>query len=549
MNNENEQVFRCKIGYYFYFIKLLLTQRLINIEITSNSAINNQNTKYINNYRLSHFQEINPYFKLFQSIKDVYKNIITLLKKKKFFIIQNEDNTLSFILKIKIHDKNSKIKLSLIKSQNKGILKLPKANNENYISNLNNELLNLKNKINALEQNQYLLSYPNNYIPTNQFSNISNNEYNQLETIISKMNQLENENNAKNKRIKMLEKEINKYEENKVYINEDEEENEEIDDNINENDDEKFNMNLSKNSSNNINNKGKINHHNSFQKLYSINTDFVHHKNKKGNSMDKNYYPRDNTINSKFNKIKTIYERNNKINNEINPNLSMDQVNNNYNKVQTFIPNSKAYKYLNSIPTIKKEKILNLNSKIIFTNKEYKLILQRISEGDKEMKVELNLLYRASSDGDFEEAFRNNVENKLKTLTLFHTEEGARFGFYIEKRKKTTIKSGTKILEVPGTSFIIGLNNLIYYNVFMKKNSLYYKSDNLLCFGYCSNVNNNKTRWLVYTKRNNFIGKKYLFGDKNDVYLNLDTNKIIGNNLSYHIKDVEVFEVDIKYMY
>ena len=83
----------------------------------------------------------------------------------------------------------------------------------------------------------------------------------------------------------------------------------------------------------------------------------------------------------------------------------------------------------------------------------------------------------------------------------------------------------------------------------MKKNSLYYKSDNLLCFGYCSNVNNNKTRWLVYTKRNNFIGKKYLFGDKNDVYLNLDTNKIIGNNLSYHIKDVEVFEVDIKYMY
>ena len=363
------------------------------------------------------------------------------------------------------------------------------------------------------------------------------------------MNQLENENNAKNKRIKMLEKEINKYEENKGYINEDEEENEEIDDDINENDDEKFNMNLSKNSSNNINNKGKINLHNSFQKLYSINTDFVHHKNKKGNSMDKNYYPRDNTINSKFNKIKTIYERNNKINNEINPNLSMDQVNNNYNKVQTFIPNSKAYKYLNSIPTIKKEKILNLNSKIIFTNKEYKLILQRISEGDKEMKVELNLLYRASSDGDFEEAFRNNVENKLKTLTLFHTTEGARFGFYIEKRKKTTIKSGTKILEVPGTSFIIGLNNLIYYNVFMKKNSLYYKSDNLLCFGYCSNVNNNKTRWLVYTKRNNFIGKKYLFGDKNDVYLNLDTNKIIGNNLSYHIKDVEVFEVDIKYMY
>ena len=547
MNNENEQVFKCKIGYYFYFIKLLLTQSLINIEITSNSAINNQDTKYINNYRLSHFHEINPYFKLFHSIKDVYKNILTLLKKKKFFIIQNADNTLSFILKIKIHDKNRKVKLSLIKYQNKSIFGPQKATNEN-IANFNNELINLKNKINALEQQQYLLSYPNNYIPTNQFSNISNNECNQLETIISKMNQLENENNAKNKKIKMLEKELIKYEENKGFIYNEEEENEEIEDDINENNDENFKINLSKNSSN-INNDGIINRNDNFQKLYSINTDFVYNRKKKGKSMDKDYYPRDNSINAKFNKVKTRYERNDKINNEMNPNLSMDQVNNNYTKVQTFLPNSKAYKYLNSIPEIKKEKIPNLNSRIIFTNKELKLILQRISEGDKEMKVELNLLYRASSDGDFEEALKSKVEGKLKTLTLFHTKEGARFGFYIEKRIKTTIKSGSKILEVPGTSFIVGLNNLIYYNVFMKKNSLYYKNDNLLCFGLCSSVNNNKTKWLVHTKRNNFIGKKYLFGDKNDVYLNLDTTKIIGNNLSYHIKDVEVFEVDIKYMY
>ena len=139
-------------------------------------------------------------------------------------------------------------------------------------------------------------------------------------------------------------------------------------------------------------------------------------------------------------------------------------------------------------------------------------------------------------------------ENKLKTLTLFHTTEGARFGFYIEKKIKTTFNSGTKILEIPGTSFIIGLNNLIYYNVYTKKNSLFNKSDNLLCFGYCSSVNNNKTKLLVYTPRNNFIGKRFLFGDKNDVYLNLNTSKIVGNNLSYHIKDVEVFEVNIQYI-
>ena len=234
--------------------------------------------------------------------------------------------------------------------------------------------------------------------------------------------------------------------------------------------------------------------------------------------------------------------------NILSPNLSMEQVPNDLEKVQTFMPNSKAYKYLNSIPPTKRENIPNLNSKIIFTKKELKLILERIREGEEEIKVSLKLLYRASSDGDFETALKFKCENKLRTLTLFYTVEGARFGFYIEKRIKTTLKSGSKIIEVPGTSFIIGLNNLVYYNVNLKKNSLFEKSDNLLCFGYCSTINNNKTKWLVYTQRNNFINKKFLFGDKNDIYMNLKPSEIIGNNLSYHIKDVEVFEVDMKYI-
>ena len=100
MNNENKQLFKCKIGNNIYFIKLILTQRIINIDIISNSQLNKENSKYINNYTLSHFQEIDSYFKLFQSIDEIYKNILKLLKKKKFFIIQNEDDTLSFILKI-----------------------------------------------------------------------------------------------------------------------------------------------------------------------------------------------------------------------------------------------------------------------------------------------------------------------------------------------------------------------------------------------------------------------------------------------------------------
>ena len=562
MINENEQLFKCKIGYTFYFIKLLLKEKQINIEIESNFSGLRENAKYINTYTLSHLQEINSYFKIFQSIKEIYKNILKLLNKKKFFIIQHEDNTLSFILKIKIHEKLKKIRLTLSKCSNQGIYyDTKKLFNENYnlTDNLNYELSNIKNKINTLEQNQYTLTGTNNYLQTASIS--VNNEYNsQLKTIISKLNELENDNNEKNKKIKILEKQIKEYE-NKENINNDsdsdrEDESDEIDDNNNM--DYSNNKNnkkqILKNSKISFNDdmKKRSHRHNTLDKMYSLNLNYVRKNyNQKRNS---NFYDpkREMSMDNQedINKMKTYAFRNSKNNNKLRTTLSMDQSMNNYGKVKSYAPSSKTKfdKYLNSKSTIEKENISNLNSKIIYTNKEYKLITKRISQDDINTEVNLKLLYRASVDGDFETALNFKCQNKLITLTLFHTMEGARFGFYIEKRIKTSIKSGKKIVEIPGTSFIVGLNNLVYYNVQMKKNSLFEKNDNLLCFGFCSEINNNKTRWLVHTMRNNFIGKKCLFGDKNDVYLNLNTKKIIGNNSSYHIKDVEVFEVIINYI-
>ena len=544
MNNENVLSFKCKIGYNFYFIKILLIQKHVNIEIDSVSSINKKKVKYINDYSLSHFHEINPYFKMFTSIKEIYKNIIKIIKNKKFCIIQNQDNTLTFILKIQIHDKVRKIKLALSKCKNSGIYNPTNIYNENYTDTLNYEILNLRNKIDTLEQNQYLLTYSNNYLQTNKFSVAPNNEYSQLETIISKMNQLENENNDKNKRIEILEKQLNAYEKNNNIDEEEEEESDDLDN------DKKINNN--KNEINNINKnsfknkKKKIRRYNSFDKANSINSNF-NHKNENLEESN-NYIPnRDKSMDIKINKIKTLFPRHNKNNEKLKSNLSINQLPNNCPKIKTYIPSIKLEKFINSIPPAKRDKNLKVNSKIIFTNKEVNFITQRISEGEYNIKVQLILIYRATSDGDFENAVKMKCENKLITLTLFQTMEGARFGFYIERRKKTTLKSGTKILEIPGSSFLVGLNDLVIYNVSYRQNSLFYKNDNLLCFGYCSSINNNKTKWLVNTPRNNFLGKKCLFGDKNDIYFNLKTTKIIGNNLAYHIKEVEVFEVKIIY--
>ena len=545
MNNGDEQIFKCKIGYYFYIIKIFLNQREINIEIESTSIKTRVVSRYINNYTLSHFKEINSYFKLFNSLKDIYKNIRKLLLNKKFFITENEDSTLSFILKIQINDKFRKIKLALSKYKNPGIFNQRQIFNENNnnIDNINNELYNIGNKINSLEQNNpYMFTYSNNYLPTNKSSNLPNNEYAQLQTIISKMTQLENENNDKNKKIEMLEKQINKYENNNSIDDEEEEESDDIE-NINDYNklkNSKNNIKLLKNSMIPVKNS-KINRNSSFDKLNSINSNFEPKiRNVKNYN---NYIPnRDNSMDIKFNNKKNLLNRNDERNNKLKSYISMEQLQNNYEKTNTYMLDSKYDKYINTIRTVEKEKI-PINSKIIFTKKELKMIKQRISEGDMNTQVELKLLYRATSDGDFETNLKFKCDKKLITLTLFYTMEGARFGFYIERRIKTTIKSGSKILEIPGTSFIIGLNYLVYYNVRLKRNALFYKNDNLLCFGYCNSINNNKTKWLVNTPKNNFIGKKCLFGDKNDVYLYLDTKKIVGKNLSYHIKDVEIFEV------
>ena len=278
MNNENEQLFKCKIGYKFYFIKLFLTQKQINIEIDSNSSGLTENAKYINNYTLSHLQEINSYFKIFKSIKEIYKNILKLLTKKKFFIIPHEDNTLSFILKIKVHDNIRKIKLTLSKS---GIYNTKKIFNENYnfLGNLNSELSNIKDKINTLEQNQYILTSSNNYLPTSSIS-LNNDNNNQIKTIIAKLNLLENENNEKNKKIEILENQLKEYENRKIDNNDSQRQEES--DEKNENDDIN-NINVIYNKKNkkqlfnnseisfNNNNKNREHRHHTLDKMYSIN--------------------------------------------------------------------------------------------------------------------------------------------------------------------------------------------------------------------------------------------------------------------------------------
>ena len=522
ITNGIEEVFTCKINSIFYLIKLYFDKRQINIIITIPSKKDKIDSVYINNYTLSHLQEINSYFKIFNSIKDIYIDLIKIINNKNFLIIQNENETLSFIIEIKINDKKKNINLTLSKKKD-WFLKEKNGMNGSNIENINYELNAIKIRLNALEGRNGLQTYPNdNYKINTTIFRDPNMGYNQLENMIYKMNQLESEYNDKSKKIRLLESKINFYENRNnyrfnrapnysIFINKKKASNNNF-------------LNNSVDSTNNINRKPFD------YSIYSDNFELKNRYNK--NNMQKMH--RYNSMEKKqYNKNINMY-RNNLYKSKINLSTDLNIINK---------PSIQYENYKNDIPIVKRENILNLNSRIIFRNKEVRLLLKKLSGGNPNIIISLNLLYRASKDGDCEEILKMCCHNKLKILTLFYTVEGARFGVYIEKYRKKNFVKGIHLLEIPGTSFIISLNNLIYYNVFAKKTSLDKKNNNMLCFGLCSRINNNQTNYLIYTSRNNFIGRRYLFGDKNDVYLNLDYKKIVGNNPSYQIKDVEIFEV------
>ena len=67
-----------------------------------------------------------------------------------------------------------------------------------------------------------------------------------------------------------------------------------------------------------------------------------------------------------------------------------------------------------------------------------------------------------------------------------------------------------------------------------------------LCFGRTYYFNNNESNWQIYIPNSNFLGVDLKFGDKESSYENATYTDIVGNSYNYHLKDVEVFKVEIE---
>ena len=198
-----------------------------------------------------------------------------------------------------------------------------------------------------------------------------------------------------------------------------------------------------------------------------------------------------------------------------------------------------------NIPIHKRENIKKyINSEIVYRKDELRLLKDTISNYNRKLHVFFDLIYRASKDGEQENKLRYLSEKSLETLTLFHTHEGARFGVYLKREKSHIFLKDNFFKEVPGACFIVGLNNLIIYQIDENKTSNNYFRD-VLCFGRTYLKNKNGSNWVIYTPPNNFLNKKCIIGNGETLFSDFELEEIVGDE-EYHLKEVEIFHISIE---
>ena len=270
-------------------------------------------------------------------------------------------------------------------------------------------------------------------------------------------------------------------------------------------------------------------------------------------SIEKNKIRNNKNINNSLDSRNINYKKFINKNNQTNSTYTEEDITYNKNKSsdkdRKRIDTSSSYsidkKRTKNIPIYQREKIKKyINSKIVYRKDELRLLKDTISNYNRKLHVFFDLLYRASKHGDKEIKIRDSIEDNLHTLTLFHTHEGARFGVYIRREESHVFMKDNLFKEVPGSCFIVGLNNLLIFQIYPNRTSNAYFKD-ILCFGRTILKNKNGSNWIINTPQNNFLNKKCVMGNGEILFDNFNVEELVGEE-EYHLKEVEIFNVVIE---
>ena len=257
------------------------------------------------------------------------------------------------------------------------------------------------------------------------------------------------------------------------------------------------------------------------------------------NFLDSNQLIKENEIlkqriSQNENEIKLLKEENKRLWDEIN---KLKYVN---NYSQNSYQNINNLKNLNQVSsdTHSYEKDLNFGhsfeSKIINSINDIDFIFNRIKKRDPlNYFSKINLLYRASRDGDRTEKCHELCDNKENIIILIKSNYGYTFGGYCKIGFKTTKKELTKI---DNNSFIFSVDSKKIYSPSKNRAIIVYTTNNYgLCFYKCLGFYDN-----FLNKNNSFVCEE----GSEKILDNPPSNKEInGGKKQFKCHELEVFQI------
>ena len=178
-----------------------------------------------------------------------------------------------------------------------------------------------------------------------------------------------------------------------------------------------------------------------------------------------------------------------------------------------------------------------IDSKIINKTEQIELLRNRLTNKGfiKNKKVNFNLLYRASRDGDSPQKYHEKCDGKNNTICCIQTIKGCVFGGYTE----TTIKSECKDYKDPN-SFVFSLNKMKIYENMKKENNAVCHSKNWGPIFRSDAFAVWNENFFSYDKHRTGTKSESNFGIMNEDY------EINNGDEYFSIKELEVFQIIIE---
>ena len=236
---------------------------------------------------------------------------------------------------------------------------------------------------------------------------------------------------------------------------------------------------------------------------------------------------------SKINEIKNrnikIYQRNNKNLKEIKEkSLSIDNMNKALSQnIKKIYVNCLKY-ILPEFDSPPKERGVNINSKIITKEKDFKLINKYLSSLYNK-NIKYKLIFQASEDGAFGKIFKKKCSKSQRTLTIILTNKNKAFGGFTE-----ALWNNSNFTSKDKNAFCFSFDKNKIYTSIRDTNAIYCKEGFGPIFYDMFAVNKN------FVTEGGFCKVKELAEMKYD---NVSEDYELAGEENFVIKELEVFEI------